>query len=169
MLGLTLCSSYLYLCPPLPDEFLEAWTWSAVLISIAVDFFLVLPPTPGATEAQAAELLAYIKPTPLCWVVVEKASAVSRARPAVFLAAVPAGTCHTLLLSDRLQAKLWGRGQLCRFHRPLMCRPSLGASKEMQNLRPQTGLTASQEAFLTTFPGDLCAHLRSLAPKHRPL
>ena len=50
VLGLTLCSSYLYLCPPLPDEFLEAWTWSAVLISIAVDFFLVLPPTPQATE-----------------------------------------------------------------------------------------------------------------------
>ncbi|XP_061264827.1 uncharacterized protein LOC133242703 [Bos javanicus] len=50
VLGLTLCSSYLYLCPPLPDEFLEARTWSAVLISIAIDFFLVLPPTPQATE-----------------------------------------------------------------------------------------------------------------------
>lgn len=46
VLGLTLCFAYLYLCPPLPDEFLEVWTWLAVLISIAVDFFLVLPPTP---------------------------------------------------------------------------------------------------------------------------
>lgn len=108
---------------------------------------LFYPQLPRPQKVQVAELLAYRKPAPLCWVVVEKASAVSRARAAVFLAAVPAGTCHTLLLSDRLQAKLWGQGQLCRFHRPLMCRPSLGASKKCRISGPKLDSLRHREPF----------------------
>lgn len=148
MLGLTLCSAYLYLCPPLPDEFLEAWTWLAMLISIAVDFFLVLPPTPRATEGPGGRTPACIKPAPLCWVVLENGLQLFPwARAAVFLAAVPAGTCHTLLLSDRLQAKLWGRGQLCRFHRPLMCRPSLGTRRKCRISGPKLDSLCHREPF----------------------
>lgn len=106
------------------------------------------PNSPGPQKAQAAELPACIKPAPLCWVVLENGLQLFPwARAAVFLAALPAGTCHTLLLSDRLQAKLWRRGQLCRFHRPLMCRPSLGASRKCRISGPKLDSLCHREPF----------------------